>query len=530
MNRKGFTLIELLAVIVILAVIAIMVTPMIVSTINSAKQNAAKASALNYIDAVEQYAMSESAKGNTLESKTYTVSELSAVGVNGKKPTSGTVTISNNIVTDFDLTNGGYEIKRTGADGEVAVTEVGNTPTTTTYTDSVLNGADPVLDVGMIPVTIEDDGTVKKADTATAWYDYTNKKWANVVVVTSTSRSTYQNATASTPITASDILAYYVWIPRYSYKLFNVDGTTGTTASTIEITFENKTTTKSVGTTNGEKLTHPAFTFGTTELNGFWVGKFETTGTKDKPTVLPNITSLRTLNVSTFFNTIRNMDSETYGLSSDSHMAMNKEWGAVAYLTNSIYGRCTGTTCTEVSINNSTTYVTGSSAGRPGDSATNGSTVYAYNTAQGYLASTTGNIYGIYDMSGGAWEYVMGVSKDTNGNPYSGREAANNWNSGFNGNYSYTSGSLTTGINFPDSKYYQTYVNSTESSQHNGDALKETHGRYGDAPYFVSAGGPWFLRGGGFGGGAHAGVFGFNATYGYAFDDISARVVVSPGA
>ena len=31
-------------------------------------------------------------------------------------------------------------------------------------------------------------------------------------------------------------------------------------------------------------------------------------------------------------------------------------------------------------------------------------------------ASTTGSQYGIYDMSGGAWEYVMGVQKDSNGN------------------------------------------------------------------------------------------------------------------
>jgi type IV pilus assembly protein PilA len=146
MKKKGFTLIELLAVIVILAVIAIMVTPMIVSTINSAKENAAKASALNYIDAVEQYAMSESAKGNTLESKTYNISELSAVGVNGKKPTSGTVTISNNIVTDFDLTNDGYEIKRTGADGEVTVIEAGTVVQLTgtpigTITDNLMTAA-----------------------------------------------------------------------------------------------------------------------------------------------------------------------------------------------------------------------------------------------------------------------------------------------------------------------------------------------------------------------------------------------------
>ena len=44
--------------------------------------------------------------------------------------------------------------------------------------------------------------------------------------------------------------------------------------------------------------THPAFTWKYTqaingfdktyELNGFWIGKFETTGSTDKPTVLPN--------------------------------------------------------------------------------------------------------------------------------------------------------------------------------------------------------------------------------------------------
>ena len=33
-----------------------------------------------------------------------------------------------------------------------------------------------------------------------------------------------------------------------------------------------------------------------------------------------------------------------------------------------------------------------------------------YNTSIGYTASTTGNITGIYDMSGGAWEYVMGYN------------------------------------------------------------------------------------------------------------------------
>ena len=54
MNRKGFTLIELLAVIVILAVIALIATPLIMGTITKAKKNSAVDSAYGYMKAVEQ--------------------------------------------------------------------------------------------------------------------------------------------------------------------------------------------------------------------------------------------------------------------------------------------------------------------------------------------------------------------------------------------------------------------------------------------------------------------------------------------
>ena len=40
-NQKGFTLIELLAVIVILAVIALIATPLVMGVINRARENAA---------------------------------------------------------------------------------------------------------------------------------------------------------------------------------------------------------------------------------------------------------------------------------------------------------------------------------------------------------------------------------------------------------------------------------------------------------------------------------------------------------
>ena len=53
--RKGFTLVELLAVIVILAVISLIATPMILGVIETAKKGAAESSALGYIDAVEKY-------------------------------------------------------------------------------------------------------------------------------------------------------------------------------------------------------------------------------------------------------------------------------------------------------------------------------------------------------------------------------------------------------------------------------------------------------------------------------------------
>ena len=53
-KNKGFTLVELLAVIVILALIALIATPIILNVINDAKKQAAKDSAYGYMDAIEK--------------------------------------------------------------------------------------------------------------------------------------------------------------------------------------------------------------------------------------------------------------------------------------------------------------------------------------------------------------------------------------------------------------------------------------------------------------------------------------------
>ncbi len=54
---------------------------------------------------------------------------------------------------------------------------------TKTYTEGILNGVDPVLEDPLIPVTIEENGTVKKANLESEWYSYANKNWANSVIL-----------------------------------------------------------------------------------------------------------------------------------------------------------------------------------------------------------------------------------------------------------------------------------------------------------------------------------------------------------
>ena len=277
----------------------------------------------------------------------------------------------------------------------------------------------PVLDEGMIPVYYDETSeTWKKADVKNQdenykWYDYNNKMWANSVTVSSTNRSKYQSASVGTEIPMDDILTMQVWIPRYKYKVwnYNADGTKTSNEQQIEVTFEKgiaktgeiscadsisgtdgnpsetcklKSTNSACtdSTCNNKTYTHPAFTFGDKEIKGFWIGKFELTGTISNITTKPNLSSLLNQSVSSFETNIMNMKNSgnQYGLNTttDTHMIKNSEWGAVAYLSHSKYGTCTDGTCTEVNINNSSGYYTGRSGGSPSASSSTEGT-YKYN-------------------------------------------------------------------------------------------------------------------------------------------------------
>ena len=145
----------------------------------------------------------------------------------------------------------------------------------TKYYEEVLNGTDPVLKDGLIPVTIGSDGTVKKADITKEWYRYEKQEWANAVILEDENQ-VYRDGQI---IPESNIESYFVWIPRYRYQIFNEGNYSGLTSitnnvQTINVVFENKTTSPSNGSTVGSWLTHPAFT--SFDVNGMWVGKFET--------------------------------------------------------------------------------------------------------------------------------------------------------------------------------------------------------------------------------------------------------------
>ena len=375
----------------------------------------------------------------------------------------------------------------------------------------------PELYAGLIPITYDssNNNDIVVADISSEWYNYNNHEWANAILIdqnNTTTKNKYLNADgtykAGETVAISDVLQMYVWIPRYKYKLFNASGSS-ISAKMIEVEFESANTAKSSGTQNNEWLTHPAFTFGTTELNGIWVGKFESSNSTSDVKIIPNVSSLRSQTVGNMFNASRAIETTAkYGLSSsevDTHMMKNMEWGAVAYLTNSKYGRyeasgsCISSGC-EVWINPNNNYTTGCAGSSVSASST--SSCNQWNTTYGVNASTTGNIYGIYDMSGGAWEYVMG-------------------------NYNKTVG--YSGINFGsiDSKYYDVYTGPSISNGKLGASTKETQGWNGDYAYFVHSSGPWFVRGGDANASSSAGVFYFNYYYGLAFPYISWRVVLA---
>ncbi len=400
----------------------------------------------------------------------------------------------------------------------------------------------------LIPVTINDNGEITKVSKDNSdWYNYCEKRWANAVILNDEVEASDDGET----IDMSKVESMFVWIPKYKYRLWNVETTNENVGiHTIDIEFDTNDTTENDGVScktpkvsgdigecsNGEYMTHPAFlAFGG---NGFWIGKFEVgykdansaedakkaTGASTNIVVKPGLYSWRGANVKTFFDA-----AKEYKNALNSHMLKNTEWGAVAYLSHSIFG-----INKEVTINNNSLYKTGYAdltdtdqnklSGQIGDGA-NFNT--EWNTTNGFTASTTGNITGVYDMSGGAWEYVAAYV------PESSKD---------------TSGFITDELKTLNAKYFDVYDNESTmngstkmilgdatgemgpfSNYQDGDGVNRYHNRwYADSSNFVDPLYPWFIRGGYYSNGVIAGQFGFNRNTGAGNGGDGFRLALAP--
>ena len=456
------------------------------------------------------------------------------------------------------------------------------------------------------------------------WYDYSGKidkegkkienRWANAV---------------------TEDGSYWVWIPRFAYKITYTDAKDKSKGGTIDVKFllgttdeyytdDTKTTkataqraksaTEEVDTTT-DYYVHPAFTNESSigyanggwdkELTGIWVAKFEAgyasgnnsapvkassanysqtsswtaaieAGTKDDssqparnwldgiygstatsikyPTFQPITYSMNYINVNDAYNVSRTLteSGNIYGLSSsttDSHLMKNSEWGAVAYLAQSKYGNNNNEPyINNITLNsgsakrtetagkigvNSVYAVTGVTTGTTnagasiktldnltttGNTANNGT--YTWDQIEGQKSSSTLNMYGVFDLSGGVWERTAGY-------------VAN----GYNQLKDYGSSLTDSGTRITSTKYVTVYPHDTAETSTDidtksranynvnkyifGDAIRETSESgtgatswKGDYSYFPALHVPFSLRGGYLWGGSNAGLFCFDRTNG----------------
>lgn len=320
----------------------------------------------------------------------------------------------------------------------------------------------------------------------------------------------YKSSPLGTTIKDSDINEFYVWIPRFKYRLWNVTGEPNISSydaytKGIDISFEkNKESggsiyckdnicysdeerTISLTQNDNDKYYTPSSFTNNEELLGFWVGKYEVSnGCKDncltnssELTILPNQESWRNNNLSNYYEAIE-------GKGNSYHIIKNSEWGTISYLSHSKYGICSNMKCTEIASNN--TYISGKEG----------------------KDSTTGNIYGVYDMAGSASEFVMANYTSNNS------LALNNSNFKYNVTIPSTDYDLYSGTNFilGDATKEILLTQSSTGSWDNNYSI------------FIDKVNNWFIRGGMAGNEVGNGIFYYNATNDSPSEYITTRVVV----
>lgn len=552
-STKGITLISLVVTIIILLILAGVTIATLMGDnglINKAKDAKIKTEIAGIKEEIQTDILGKQAEnnGNISDDSLKEILEKYGTLSEEEKLTDKTLT----------TTKGSYEIKVSDIFNGTTVKDSPKEPTFTTVANapdvSGFNKSNTYYvswDLTNSPYQINED-TNLNGIAPSNWYDYTSgtNHWANVKT------------------TGGGNDCYWVWIPRYAYCI--TTGYHSDTAGTIDIKFLQGTTntpidgssiTISNSSGSGNWNVHPAFWFDKNnngiedngeQLSGIWVAKYEasssavseakvtsdltTTGggnvTNLQVRVKPNVTSWRGITVNNIFTVCKNLTTNGNSLQGatgiDSHMMKNTEWGAVAYLSRSVYGK-NGEVWNNPYYNNTTNYspitgLCGNASNGKDNATTDIAKTYKYNETGGGNASTTGNVYGIYDMAGGAWEYVAGIYKGTTSdNLDNGTNISNLWDSNnlkYVDQYTETTGSQST--YYGNTNKYGDAVYETSSS---GSSFTGSW----DSSYsiFPNSSFPVFGRGGhAYDGVSYAGVFAFYYNTGVALTGISFRPVV----
>ena len=443
----------------------------------------------------------------------------------------------------------------------------------------VNNVNEPELSEGMIPIKwVESEQNTGNWVICSAndpeWYNYIDQglnsdgttidgtsKWANVMLSdgkyyaqnsSNVDKTNKEPAMIGQVVKKADLGSMFVWIPRYAYQVesgyhtgdvgkINIAFLNGIkeykTGSSINYISQQQCMHTAILTnTSGEGNwnEHPAFKYGDDIIPGIWVAKFQASSntpnancgggdvTNLKVKVLPGVPSWRLITIGNSYTNCINMNnsenSTYYGIDSDDsvidpHLLKDSEWGAVAYLAHSSYGR----NGNEITINNSTQMITGSAGGAISATGDEG-TIEDYTKAG--LASTTGNVTGIYDMSGGAYERVAGYVNNGNNALKNGDSLINSTLTKHKDVYvAYNStGKIITSGNDSILKNYEEGMKTIF-----GNAIWETSAKYEGAgswykDWSTIVGGdyPFMYRGGGSWDTIYAGIFNFNRTTGGA--------------
>ena len=304
---------------------------------------------------------------------------------------------------------------------------------------------------------------------------------------------------------------------------------------------------------------------GSMEARNWLDGIYGKTTTSIKYPTFQGITyAMNYINVNDSYNIAKvlNESGNIYGLSatdSDSHLMKNSEWGAIAYLSASKYGQnqkeitvnninlnsgnkkrteTTGksgvdsvyavTGCTTNSTNASSKNTTIESIKGVTGNKANEQGTYIWNQKTGQNASTTGTIYGVYDMSGCVWEKI--ASYIANGHDYLKKYGAS---VAYNGNTLKTTSTKYTTV-YTNSESGQTdrdtasQLNFKNNTKIYGDAVRETNSEKAgtseegwnisswknDYSCFPALSYPFFERGGNLWRGSSAGIFSFARSHG----------------